>query len=466
MKINKINLLLAIIFTAAVLLNNVESHVCDATLEIETSFPATYEFADDTRNSRIKANAQKQVDDSKAFLRNPGTTCKALYKTLAVEAYKISKFITERFLNDITVDNYKSYEKLTNTFIGKDRIVFGGVLGPNGKDLYKNLYKNLYKKTFPEAKVQLDLFKQQYELGNTSLKKLSEGLPVGTDLLTYHVTLASFLGDFGGAVNDAQTINQADSHRTYLSLLSSKLKTPYTTHTELINKADSGYFNIYRGDKVGLYKKCERGNITKNNALNRETNIITMVNKNVKGLTAGESAPMGLNSRSGVGSIDKGTGNDNFYANWPWQTVPVVFMDNCGDEPWAGYFSGTIGEVLFTAEYFLGKTVEQMVDNATGDDQKNRQCIASLGSALLTSTGFHSAIEVVPVVKRYLGEIQVNEGGWGDILFSATKDTPEEIASKCGQSGALKLNESTDYISNLYSTSKNLTARKLKKIKK
>ena len=202
------------------------------------------------------------------------------------------------------------------------------------------------------------------------------------------------------------------------------------------------FFNIFRGDRVGKFKKCERGNAT-----NQEPNMSTVYMK------AGEPQDPKPNpafnvKRSGIltqikedkakdfaAAIDVDPENGStpdlspLVAVWPMQTVPMAFLEKgvCKDEPYAGYFSGTVGEVLVMGEWALGHSVKSFlkVKPAASDAATilNRRCISALGSSFLLDIGYHTAIEVRPSIKRYQdGAFQGEITNFDTLLFNATQN--------------------------------------------
>jgi len=97
-----------------------------------------------------------------------------------------------------------------------------------------------------------------------------------------------------------------------------------------------------------------------------------------------------------------------FSANWPWQLLPQEYFQ-C-KEPWAGHYSGSIVEVLFTLDLLtkanssLGNDLPmKSYDETSMLDNVNRRCKAALAGAFLISVGYHSAIEIKPTIWAYLG---------------------------------------------------------------
>jgi hypothetical protein len=167
-------------------------------------------------------------------------------------------------------------------------------------------------------------------------------------------------------------------------------------------------------------------------------------------------------------------------AVWPMQTVPMAFLEKgvCQDEPYAGYFSGTVGEVLVMGEWALGHSVKSFLKVKPAGDAAtilNRRCISALGSSFLLDIGYHTAIEVQPSIKRYqAGKFEPN-ASFQTLLYNGTQDayfikygTSEEVATKAASKTAinakcalpwLNLKNSTDEIcKNYYATPEERTA--------
>ena len=83
---------------------------------------------------------------------------------------------------------------------------------------------------------------------------------------------------------------------------------------------------------------------------------------------------------------------------WPLQTVPKSIIDKCKDEPFAGHFSGSLYEVLLMLDVLTGANP---LPEAKGTD--DRKAKAAIAAAALIATGFHSAVEINFVIRRYLG---------------------------------------------------------------
>lgn len=99
-------------------------------------------------------------------------------------------------------------------------------------------------------------------------------------------------------------------------------------------------------------------------------------------------------------------------ASWPWQTIPEKYFQ-C-KEPWAGHYSGSIVEVIWSMDLFTSPKASALKEaqrSFTGGDADKkalntpeRRCKAALSAAFLMVVGYHSAIEVKPTVDQYLGK--------------------------------------------------------------
>ena len=151
------------------------------------------------------------------------------------------------------------------------------------------------------------------------------------------------------------------------------------------------------GSIIAPCKKAERG--------------FVMENGNIK-----------LSERCGLLSVTDDTMSlpnqeKSYCTSWPWQTVPQAFIDKCPKEPFAGHFSGSTGEILMTLDILTSKNENQDLANSShlgdfnyyygkdkdSEEYKYRRCKAAVGAAGLVSIGYHSAIEVYPAVRMYLG---------------------------------------------------------------
>ena len=149
----------------------------------------------------------------------------------------------------------------------------------------------------------------------------------------------------------------------------------------------------------------------------------------------GESS-VKLNERAGL--LSTGPDGTNFNAEWPWQTLPEDYLNNC-QEPWAGHYSGSIVELLFMIDLFTRDSKIVGGDSPFKSFRKQsrrdffkdpfsfirspfkfftsrrrlnakvRRCKAALSAAFLLSIGYHAAIEVKPTIWAYLGRGNIGE---------------------------------------------------------
>jgi len=102
--------------------------------------------------------------------------------------------------------------------------------------------------------------------------------------------------------------------------------------------------------------------------------------------------------------------------SWPWQTLPKAVMDKCKDEPWMGHFSGSIVEQLFMLDLLVWDSSKPEGDAAQPDlyltnysktvgiTQNERKARAAISASHLVGLGMHSAVEVAPTIRHYLGQ--------------------------------------------------------------
>lgn len=127
---------------------------------------------------------------------------------------------------------------------------------------------------------------------------------------------------------------------------------------------------------------------------------------------------------------------------WPYQCVPTNFITSCPLEPWAGHYSGSIGEMLFgldllrTTNYETKNPVINLVHN------ESRECVAAFAAATIVGLGYHSAIEVKPAIDLYLGTNQARGQKESKYALEAihkiiiTRNDDEETAKKkCEDTG-------------------------------
>lgn len=216
-----------------------------------------------------------------------------------------------------------------------------------------------------------------------AIKDMLAAHKAGTATVIQTVGYISFLGDIGAQVNDcfARGKNDPKKHSKLIAIANDVKKVFTTFDVEakmkedsfVQRKVDTFYSNkpnerltcmVKDGDKCKWYQLPRSGVLNKGKAADEK-----MGHK-------GESIPEIL---------------------WPLQTVKATTVNECKDEPWAGLYSGSINELLF----MLDLLTKSDPNDTKGADRRAKAAIAS---ALLIATGFHSAVEVVHVVKLYLGE--------------------------------------------------------------
>jgi len=107
--------------------------------------------------------------------------------------------------------------------------------------------------------------------------------------------------------------------------------------------------------------------------------------------------------------------------SWPWQTVPKDLLEKeCHNEPFAGHFSGSIYENLFAYDALLWDGDEASANypisyikpspkakKLTNDEKIERRAKAAMAAAALIAPGYHTAVEISPTVRAYLGDEKV-----------------------------------------------------------
>lgn len=215
--------------------------------------------------------------------------------------------------------------------------------------------------------------------GKQGVTDMLKAHKAGTATVIQTIGFVSFLGDIGAQVNDCFARNKtADKIVKVATEVKEKfptfdVKVKMNEETFKARKVDTFYPNkskerftcmVMDGEKCDLYSHPRSG------VLNQGSVADDKMGYN------GEKIPTIL---------------------WPLQTILKTTVASCPKEPWAGLYSGSINELLF----MLDLLTKSDPNDTKGADRRAKAAIAS---ALLIATGFHSAIEVVHVVKLYLGE--------------------------------------------------------------
>lgn len=153
--------------------------------------------------------------------------------------------------------------------------------------------------------------------------------------------------------------------------------------------------------------------------------------------------------RSGIFNL----GNTELKARYTAEFLPNIFFEKCQTEPLTGHYSGTVFVTLFMFDLFLEQektysetsaieistTLIKSSKALMGDN--SRVCRAALAAAELMAVGYHSAVEIKPVIWMYLGNsppktalIDLNQDNCDD---KATKDMTD-IIENCTKKKKLK----------------------------
>ena len=349
------------------------------TSDLDLTLPADFQKGKGQEEVVTKANAQVQA--ARELLKNPGSRTMEIIKSAAANlaAYWALEFITPN-------------EKNNKDF---NRSINGGVLA-----------------------IKTDAGITEYSTKqNTKFRLVNTGHCTATDVAGVLATL----GDIGTAIFDCEPGNTKENIVAYCNV--AKKIADHTMHStnkleELLEMGRKAK-RARGGSAIAPNKKPVT---TKDGVLPAERGEMRINDK------------MKLDPRSGL--LAHNVSDENFSAKWPWQKIPKVYMEKC-KEPWAGHYSGSIVEVLFTLDLLVAKS--EIHDsplrsfNTTAETwEKNqwnnptRRCKAALAGAFLISIGYHSAIEVKPTMWAYLGRGQV---GINPKIFSMSQQTCDTKAT-------------------------------------
>lgn len=143
--------------------------------------------------------------------------------------------------------------------------------------------------------------------------------------------------------------------------------------------------------------------------------------------------------RSGIFNL----GNVDLKAKYTAEFLPNIFFEKCKTEPLTGHYSGTVFVTLFMFDLFLEQestysetsaieistTLIKSTKAIISDN--SRVCRAALAAAELIAVGYHSAVEIKPVLWMYIGNsppktalIDLNKDNCDD---KATEDITDVI---------------------------------------
>lgn len=223
--------------------------------------------------------------------------------------------------------------------------------------------------------------------GNVLIQDLIESVKYGEANTNEYLGFIALLGDIGAILSDLENrpINPLDDLTNQLAIRDALVR----YFGSGIQQKAKDYYAKYSPDKYyddaskNRGKKKERG-------------------------TCFENGKMKLDPRAGILNVGEEVDrNLNISDNerippisWPWQTVPKKVIDKCGDEPWAGHYSGSYYELVTMQELFARENPKEEVEL----NQENKELFASVGASFLIGTGMHSAVEVYFVTDLYLND--------------------------------------------------------------
>lgn len=134
-------------------------------------------------------------------------------------------------------------------------------------------------------------------------------------------------------------------------------------------------------------------------------------------------------ARAGVLNLAASSPGDLPLITWPMQTVPSILTAFCPDEPWAGHFSGSLYEILLMLDILIGKDPNANIVATDKKEMSERRAIAAIAGGFLVATGMHSSVEVIYVIKNYLGNPVKKEELLSDKVCSGATTFLNDILS-------------------------------------
>jgi len=251
----------------------------------------------------------------------------------------------------------------------------------------------------PEFKSLPDDKKKRKAFYENVIAEIPSGNPLPKNILGF----LGLLGDVGACLQDVVGRNKSDQDLV-------TIKTAIFNYFGDITAKSMTFYNNYSPDNYydkaaqNIGKQRERASCSKND--NDELKMKFVPRAGVLGVGEVVDIEEKIQTQNRLPLI-----------GWPWQTVPKKLIDFCPDEPWAGHFSGSLYELILMLELFNRSSPK--VDETPDLDIK--KLYAGTSSAFLVSTGMHSAVELVYVVKNYLGtNINKSKIMTADVCTNAT----------------------------------------------
>jgi hypothetical protein len=325
-------------------------------------------------NIVVVQKANQQTEAARKLFAKPGPIANEILKTVSK---KISKLLIDEDLN----------KKLMNTTVF-NRAKFRGILDNTSK-----------KATEPTKRLEAAINRKNIQ--NFLFAKVADET-TGIKAID-RAGVVAMMGDIGTAIFDCVE-NSADK----------KIKIFCEVKKIISSKFEEKGINDITGQ--ANVAKTQRGGstIAKNKKDTIKDGVKHPAERDEMKTSDGNFK---LEERSKL--LSTTTDDSDFKASWPWQLLPEVYMKKCA-EPWAGHYSGSIVEILFSLDLFtqidpIGQDIPLLSfgqsNNPTNKqlDTDARKCKAALGAAFLLSVGYHSAIEVKPTIWAYLGRGEIGK---------------------------------------------------------
>jgi len=337
--------------------------------EVVNYFPEDY-YSD---NVKATANAKKQTAAGRALLAGPKGEVLAQLKSIGEALWNLN------------MNKLKTYWQDPNKTFENEPL--------------KNLIHSDVNRQLTTGLLTIDAETGKYEGILSAIGKVKSGTADGNQV----AAVVGLIGDFGALLFDFNNPAKKDKIKTNATKMNimygiAQFKFTGTKETalETLMKKVATNYNKLAGPTLYPNKQKERGN------------CMSETNKDSKDGNAGEKVPR-------VGLLSYGDTTIKAFS-WPWQTLPKAVMDKCPQEPWMGHFSGSIVEQLFMLDLLAWDSSKPEGDPAQPDlfltdynksvgiTQKERKARVAIAAAHLIGLGMHSAVEIAPTIRYYLGQ--------------------------------------------------------------
>lgn len=323
-------------------------------------------FPQDTQKTGV-AFAEQQVKAARAMFYNPDAPVLAVLKTAAIN-------FRDTYVNKEKVE---FADMLLKSWDGKKKEGVNRQIGVGGSLEYKQMYESLPDE---EKKVKI----KDYLLNQ--IQVVADGKGKARD----YVGFVCLLGDMGAVLldyfgkekkptPDEMKVVEALKNHPVVSKLDPPTVEAVAKEAFKYGSPNHFYDDDPKTPKI-IGKQLERDMcVTEGSGFPLRSGVFDL----------GEKIDKELKQKDTIPAI-----------GWPLQTVKKKLIDTCPQEPWTGHFSGSLYEVMFMLDLLSGD------DHLEFKENEERKAKAAIAAGMLVATGFHSAVEEVFVVKKYLGLIK------------------------------------------------------------